>query len=332
MTTEKEHFIKSLPLIKKCKRAVTNKDDHYFNLTITKKLDDPEISIVMTTSNRSQQTYFTLKTISKSKFSNKVQVIIVDDSTCDNIEINRLHKYNLCIYHIKIQNKFWINPCINYNFGFQFVTAPKIIIQNGEVCHIGDVLSYIDQFLKDNEYFVFDVGGLRNIRCNNKLYNLSQLKTDSSIYEPLMRKWYQHSTKNNRNFHFLTAITKKTMNLLNGFDYDFSFGIDFDDSEFIYRIEKLNIKIIQVPNESGIFGIHQWHKNAYETWGNNVVRNKQLYYSKKKYSIENNEYIFLCNIHKDSVRQMIDILFDNLTTKDMLPINKYDGCTQKGEI
>lgn len=327
MSIEKDHFIKSLPLIKKCKKMVVNKDDNYFNLTITKKIDEPKISVVMTTSNRSQQTYFTLKTISKSSISNRVQVIIVDDSKYDHIDISKLYKYNLSIYHIKIKNKFWINPCINYNLGFKFVLGKQIIIQNGEVCYIGDVLRYVDEVLKDNQYLVFDVGGLRNIRCNNKLHNFNTMNTDCSIYKPLMRKWYQHSVKNNRNFHFLTAMTKHTMALLNGFDYDFSFGIDFDDSEFIFRIEKLNIEISSVPHKNNVFGIHQWHPNAYQTWGNSAVRNKRLYYSKRKYFNEEKKFLFLHNINKDNSHKMISNLFDNLTVKDMLPTNKYDDCT-----
>jgi hypothetical protein len=54
---------------------------------------DNTISIVMTASNRSKQTYFTLKTIEKCSFKN-VQLIIVDDSDIDPIkkeELKNIH-------------------------------------------------------------------------------------------------------------------------------------------------------------------------------------------------------------------------------------------------
>ena len=50
------------------------------------------ISIVMTASNRSKQTYFTLETIQKCSFKH-VHLIIVDDSDLDPISLSILNKY-----------------------------------------------------------------------------------------------------------------------------------------------------------------------------------------------------------------------------------------------
>ena len=82
----------------------------------------------------------------------------MDDSDVDPIIKEELEKYSFYIDFISIkrQNKNWINPCVNYNIGFEFIKGSKVIIQNSEVCHIGDVLIFIDNNLKQNEYLVFD--------------------------------------------------------------------------------------------------------------------------------------------------------------------------------
>ena len=78
----------------KIKKKVDEKDaslyDHMVipNIPITEET----ISIVMTASNRSNQTYFTLKTILNSSFK-KIHVIIVDDSDEDPIIKEELEKY-----------------------------------------------------------------------------------------------------------------------------------------------------------------------------------------------------------------------------------------------
>ena len=102
----------------------------------------------MTSSNRSKQVYYTLNTIQNSDYKN-IQVIIVDDSDNDPIlEINlRKYPFYIDLICIKKENRNWHNPCVNYNIGFEFIKGSKVIIQNSEVCHIGDVLIFIDKTL-----------------------------------------------------------------------------------------------------------------------------------------------------------------------------------------
>ena len=66
---------------------------HHYHIPNIPIYDDT-ISIVMTSSNRSKQTYFTLKTIERCSFKN-VQLIIVDDSDIDPIEKEELKIYTL---------------------------------------------------------------------------------------------------------------------------------------------------------------------------------------------------------------------------------------------
>ena len=173
-----ETLYKNKNLIFNIKRKVENKTESFFSHQVIDNnhvIDENTITIVMTSSNRSKQVYFTLKTISNSIFKN-IQLILVDDSTYDNIDVDILKKNNYSFYidfiKIKRENKIWHNPLVNYNIGFQFIKGSNIIIQNAEVCHIGDVLNFINRRLKMNdEYYVFDVKASRDYSTNEKIYN-----------------------------------------------------------------------------------------------------------------------------------------------------------------
>ena len=52
--------------VKKCKKFISQKDDYYFDLNSINNIKNPILSIIMTSYNRSRQTYYTLSTIAKS--------------------------------------------------------------------------------------------------------------------------------------------------------------------------------------------------------------------------------------------------------------------------
>ena len=138
-----------LKLIDKVENFDNSLFAHYNIPNIT--IYDDTISIIMTSCNRSKQVYYTLKTIEKCTFKN-IQVILVDDSDIDPIKKEELDKYPFYIDFIVIkkENKNWINPVINYNIGFKFIKGGNIILQNAEVCHVGDVISYIQPLFCDD--------------------------------------------------------------------------------------------------------------------------------------------------------------------------------------
>lgn len=227
------------------------------------------VSIVMTTHNRTTQTLFTLDTIAASAYKN-IQVIIVDDSTKGFISNNNLNKYNFRIDYIKIKLEYknWINPCIGYNIGFAHVIGKYVIIQNAEVCHVGDIINFINHNCHDGVYHVFDVINTGSYASNDMLYrtfNNNKFCQDgiSKIIKNHCGEWYQHTINRPKNYHFLTAMhinDLKKMN--NGFDYDFSLGRWYDDDEFIFRIKNiLKLQIINIGLFNGDFlmGIHQHH-------------------------------------------------------------------------
>jgi hypothetical protein len=253
---------------------------HHYNIPNI-PIYDNTISIVMTTSNRSKQTYFTLKTIKKCSFKN-VQLIIVDDSDIDPIKKEELKKYPFHIDFISIrnQNKNWNNPVVNYNIGFKFIKGSKVVIQNAEVCYIGDIIGFISNNVIDNNYYVFDVKGTSSFENNEIIYNINQLTTD--IYNKnIFLMWYQ-GRERICNYHFLTALTRKTFDLVKNFSYDYTFGIDYDDNDFLLKIKSKNINIINLFNDIyNIGGIHLYHSSSYLKW-KNIESNLDIFNYKLK--------------------------------------------------
>jgi hypothetical protein len=288
-------LLKNKDKIFEIKTKVENNDRSLYSHTCVNNnvIDENTISIVMTSSNRSKQTYFTLKTISNSKYKN-IQVIIVDDSDYDPINIDTLinANYNFYIDIIKIsrENKTWHNPLVNYNIGFNFIKGNKIIIQNSEVCHIGDILSFINDNVAVNNYYVFDVNVSIDFNTNDIIYN-SNVDNIDIFNKPLFSQWYQ-GKNNNRNLHFLTALSKHTFDKIKNFGYDCTMGASWDDDEFLLKILSKHINIINIwHDEYNVGGIHLYHNIAVDTWDKNVELNRDLFNLKKCVYNFTHEYI-----------------------------------------
>ena len=252
---------------------------------------DKTISIVMTACNRSSQTYFTLKTIQNSSFKN-IHIILVDDSDEDPIRKEELEKYPFYIdfIEIKIQNKEWINPVVNYNIGFQYLKGSKVIIQNAEVCHVGDVLAYMGIQISDNNYYVCDVRNTKSFCSNRLIYQCNTNTIDIYNLRNVYRKWYQSKTRMS-NLHFLVGMTIETFNQIKRFSYDYTFGVDYDDNDFLLKIISKNIKIINLFHDEYLFGgIHLFHSSSYLKWVN-IESNNNIYFKKNKLFSQLGEYI-----------------------------------------
>jgi UDP-N-acetylglucosamine 2-epimerase (non-hydrolysing) len=298
-----ETLYRNKNLIFDIKRKVEEKDDSIFSHEVIGNncvIDDNTITIIMRSSNRSKQVYFTLKTISKSVFKN-VQLILVDDSTYDSVNVDILKKNNYSFYidfiKIKRENKNWHNPLVNYNIGFQFIKGSRIIIQNGEVCHIGDVLNFINNRLNMNdEYYVFDVKASRDYSTNEKIYNYDTNNFNiykENFYENRLVEhgWYQ-SFENNQNLHFLVSLTRDTFNKIKCFSYDYTMGSLFHDNDFLLKIISNNIRIVNIFHEYHyIGGLHLYHGRSIQVLDKGVESNSQLYHNKKNIFQKTNKYI-----------------------------------------
>jgi hypothetical protein len=279
------------------KNKVNSLDNSLFShdLIENHQVTENTISIVMTASNRSKQTYFTLKTLAKSSFKD-IQVIIVDDSSEDpiNLDILKTYPFYIDLININKTNKDWHNPLVNYNIGFKFIKGSKVIIQNAEVCHIGDVLNFIHENVKDDNYYVFDVKASLNYDTNESIYNFPlDYLNNGDVYtkNELFCMWYQHIS-HNRNYHFLTALTKNTFNMVSEFSYDCTMGVSYDDNDLLLKIISKRINIINIFNEVyNIGGIHLFHCNAYEKWDHGRPSNDELFNNKNRVFGQSGEYI-----------------------------------------
>ena len=294
-----DHVRNHLADIHALRQIVKNKDSRYFKYSTINRNEITEntISIVMTSHERSKQVYFTLDTIHKCMHKD-IQVILVDDSVSDPVDANRLYKYDFNIELIRINRaiKNWGNPCINYNIGFEFVRGGKVIIQNSEVCYIGDILSYINDTIIDNKYYVFDVKASRNHQTNDHIY-MKTLTID--IYnEDIWDMWYQHYVHRDFHYHFLCAMTRSTFDKIGGFSYDYSFGSGYDDNDLLIKIKQQDIQIINVYHDVfNIGGIHLFHgynvpdKRAYDSPQNNILFEKKQKYNEVYHTyLELSEY------------------------------------------
>jgi len=267
----------------------------YQHTRIQKQALTPEtVSIVMTSSNRSKQTYYTLSTISRDRYKN-VQVILVDDSTSDPISINILQSYPFTIDFISIlpHKKMWGNPCINYNIGFQFIEGGKVIIQNAEVCHVGNVVEYVHTNVSDNSYMIFDVKTTEGLQYNDIVYSRSMINTDIYSDKEVFAgdSWYQSALHRNARFHFLTAVTRETFNKIGGFSYDYSVGNAYDDDDFVLRIDSLGIHTTSVEHKHvKCGGIHLYHTPSEIAWGSKLPLNDLVFEEKKKHYEKTGQY------------------------------------------
>lgn len=226
------------------------------------------VSIVMTACNRSKQTLYTLQTIANSSYKD-VQVIIVDDSDIDPILFETLTQFTMSIEFIEIKRplKWWVNPCVNYNIGFAFIKGGYVIIQNAEVCHVGDPISHLVNTIQDKTYYVFDVHSTKGYAENEILYTYPQLTTDIyTTIEDSFQLWFHRTNEKESFFHFLTGMKKGTFDLFNGFSYDYSFGTYFDDNDLLLRIRAMSIEIKSICHvEHKCGGIHLYHALADDT-------------------------------------------------------------------
>jgi len=222
-------------------------------------ITNPAVSIVMAYHNRKEQVETTLKSIERSKHANAVEVIIVDDASSSEYSLQEIVKKSslyIKLLQIKKSEKWWINPCIPYNIGFKEVTADRIIIQNPECAHYGDIIDTTIEHLTSNNYLSFHCYSL------NREDTIEYQKTGNVTFLPRgtiadgTSGFYNHYVYKRTALHFTSAITKSNLDKLGGFDEVYAHGIGYDDNDLIRRIAQmgLSIQFIEDP-----LSIHQYH-------------------------------------------------------------------------
>lgn len=222
-----------------------------------------------------------LKTFSLSKIKD-FEIIVVDDFSnpdqSPKILIEEFPNLNLKIIEMSevAESKYYCNPCIPFNEGFRNSTGDKIIIQNPECSHYGDILDYVNYNLSDDNYLCFHCFASSKEQLS-ELHSDNIIDTDnSSPLHPNGNCWYVHEEHRPIAWHFTTAISRENLKLLNGFDERLAYGRCSDDVELLYRINHLGLNI-EFVNEP--FVVHQWHpRTGTSASDDNRQQNTELSY------------------------------------------------------
>ena len=258
------------------------------------------ISIVTAYYNRKSLFYETLKSIGRSKFK-YFELIVVDDGSSAE---HRLEEYLavfpfMRIIRLEKENKWYTNPCIPFNIGIRAAIGDIIVLQNPECLHVHDVLTYVNENIDDRKYITMSAYYLDE-KTTKELPKYSDNNYIADYLKTLPQQgtggdkmgWFNHSIHRPVYYHFCSAITKKNINLLGGFDERYAYGISYDDNEFIERIGRLGLNMVIADNVSVI---HQWHPTFFYLNANFKIlheKNRRLYENVTKketgYIVNNN--------------------------------------------
>lgn len=240
-----------------------------------------KVSIVMAYYNRKTLLESTLKSIQHTSYDDYEIVIVDDASNKDNRIEDLVDLFDMDIRVIRIDpnKKTHINPCIPYNIGFKEAKGDIVIIQNPECYHLGDIVSDASN-LKDNEYRVYHCYSLPE----DATEKLVKGEAQEVIFEDRPARhngdagYYVHGVINSRPYHFCSAMLKKDLDDLGGFDERYANGKSYDDDEFAVRIFRKDMHVSFIANP---MVAHQWHY----TEGSSVketefTTNRFLYFTK----------------------------------------------------
>lgn len=251
-----------------------NDKDKFF----LKNLEFKKISIILAYYNRKNQFIQTLESIKKSNYKNK-EIVIIDDNSFPEQRVNTFineikEDLDIKVITIEENEKKWVNPCIPYNIGFKEATGDIIIIQNPEVMHVGDCLSFVNENLKKGDWLSFNCYGSPNFNFNNKIkgmnnneiFNLININSQriggNSVERDDVGGWLNHYEKHFVAYHYLAAIHKDDLfeKMNGGFNEIFKDGIGCDDDEFIKRLiyNNFNFKTTKFINNKP-FAVHLFH-------------------------------------------------------------------------
>jgi dTDP-4-dehydrorhamnose reductase len=253
-------YIKELTSATCVENVITPPIPRAIDIEAVEQSREPKISIVMAYINRYRQLQHTLNTISKSLYKN-IEVVIVDDGSIQDQRLENLiyqYDFEITLTRIEPSDKKWVNPCIPYNIALSKATGDIIIIQNPEVCHVGDIIQYCRDNITDNKYLTFSVISSGGEVENEKIYNYKDIIPHWDVQQVFTpQSWYNHPTCRNSQFHFLSCMTRNTLSQIGGFNENFRNGLSYDDDEFITRLRKV-VECVTLSPEVG-FGIHLWH-------------------------------------------------------------------------
>jgi len=288
-----------------------------------------KISIIMTHYNRNQQLTHTLDIIQESAYPKElIEVICYDDRSDKEPCIIDLSRYS---YNIKViygnfeRDEKIINPGYSYNNAFKYINGEYVIIQNSECMHIGDIISYVAQNIKENTLISFQCWATGNedisLEMFNNRHNSIELERiintrwqELKNFPENLKGWYNEKLLRPECLHFCNALHINTLKKVGLFNTKIEKLLGFDDNDYIQRIIfNYNLNIIIPEHNYRIFVIHQNHEKY------NKHRSEELFLSSY------NEYRKINNIRINNYNNSKIEKIDNIIYKkyNEIEINKF---------
>lgn len=266
------------------------------------------ISIAMAYKNRRPQLIKTLESIESQSYKD-IEVIIIDDGSDEEHKVADLKSKFPFVTVVVINDNPYKNPCIVYNTAFSLCSGEVVIIQNPECLHVGELIQSVADNIDDSKYLSY---ACYNVTKDNldRLYN-SEDKKEFILSLPQSYNqskgeaitWYNHSEYRKVDFHFTTAMTRKNLESLSGFDERFKHGMEYDDDEFRTRVIRKGLEIVNIDDP---FSIHQYHTSTY---GGAIVNQRYMTQHDLR-TINFNAYV----------------KFTSAETSHKAPVNEYYNC------
>jgi len=242
------------------------------------------ISIVTAYHNRRLQLNNTTLSLSKIYKPESYELVVVDDASDELVDIDYIKNLGINLVHHRIEkeDKKHINPCIPFNKAFRLAKGDIFLIQNPENYHLFDMLEHVRLTLQENDYNIYSCLSLdwQQTSWLNEPDGIAKIL--SAVPNRKARSdgdygWYIHPVFNPRPLHFMTAVHRKHVIEMQGFDERFKDGTAYDDDEFASRLGKkgLTFKLWEFP-----FCLHQRHVSVVERGlANKAPINYNLYLS-----------------------------------------------------
>jgi glycosyltransferase involved in cell wall biosynthesis len=211
----------------------------------------PTLSVVMAFYNRQELLNKTLEGLDRSAIKDYELIIIDDASTvplvCDKARVIRVEK----------KDKWYSCSAVAWNRALREATGDIILMQSPECYHAGDIMKYAVDKVRPNLYLSFGcyaIGREETVAFGRGVFPVIL----DRVVDNARHGWYNHTKHRPVAYHFCSAIMRKDMDMIGGFDERYGYGYAYDDDEFIrtVRYMGMEVKIIDDP-----FVIHQYHSH-----------------------------------------------------------------------
>lgn len=234
------------------------------------------VSLIITTYNRSEFLYHSLRTISKQDLTGlNLEIIVVNDGDCDETEnicetsdcasLLREKGVDLkCLYSGHRYQGYW--RCMGFaaNVGIRQSRGEIVILSNSDMYHLGNTIKTVSSGCELNDHYlgtlhkVYDDPGWLTLHLKN--FPQESENSNNALKQILSRikqsTTSQECYSSNPEMPFCLAIKKKHLIDIGGFDEDF-IGIASEDCDLLDRLKAIGCRYWYAP--PGVEAIHMYH-------------------------------------------------------------------------